>query len=163
MHADDLQIRKVSRSDCRLLWMWVNEPEAIANFFSSRAIPWEEHVQWFETKIHDPNCHIFIGVRADGEIGQVRFEVSHEEAEVSISVDRRWRGQGNGERLLELGIEALLRETRVRRIHSHVKPSNRSSLRLFEQCGFVHIDKVPFKGEEALHLAFERGSKDHGG
>ena len=47
-----LSLRQVREDDCRLLWEWANDPEVRAVSFLSEPILWDQHVQWFKSKIN---------------------------------------------------------------------------------------------------------------
>ena len=89
-------------------------------------------------------------------IGQVRFEVSAEEAVVSICLDEAWRGEGYGTEVLRLATERVFGRSSVRVIHAYVKEDNRASIRAFLKAGFVERGFTRVQGQRAVHLVLER-------
>lgn len=131
-------IRPATFQDCALIWRWANDPTVRQASFSAAPIPWADHEQWFTLKLADPNCRLFIAEENDRPIGQVRFEIADDQAEVHIAVSADARGLGYGTRLLSEACRRIFSEERpVQRVVAHVKPDNAASLRLFERVGFV--------------------------
>ena len=84
----EIWLRPAGAEDCRLIWEWANEPTVRSASFSTEAIPWERHQQWFAAKLNDPGCAFFIGVNESGvPIGQLRCDMSDRTAVISISLD----------------------------------------------------------------------------
>ncbi len=148
-----LTLRPVRREDCALLWKWANDPTVREVSFSLDPIPWEKHVYWFESKLADPLCLIFIGVSQNDEpIGQVRFELSdNDKAEIHVVIDESYRGQGYGSKLIDLAVTELFRNTSVQSVNAFVKSTNHASMRAFEKAGFKKIGAVTIKRCESLH------------
>ena len=150
-----LRLRLVREDDCKLLWEWVNDPEARAVSFSSAPIPWEHHVQWFKVKL---NCIFYIAInKNDVSIGQVRYDIESDEAVVSISIDRKFRNQGYGSNLIELASQKLFHDLDViTRINAYIKPGNQASIRAFVKAGFQSIGTTTVHGNQAIRLVIDR-------
>jgi UDP-2,4-diacetamido-2,4,6-trideoxy-beta-L-altropyranose hydrolase len=149
-----LQIRKARPEDCELLWYWANEPTTRSYSFSSRPITWAEHTAWFERKMKDPNCLIYIGIKPQNiPMGQIRFDrQDNYQAEISISLVPHERGCGHGRLLIEMALDELFRHTPVYIVHAHIKPQNIASIRAFEKAGFQRLDDNMLNGNEmGLH------------
>lgn len=157
LEAKVLRLRSVCEGDCRLLWEWANEPEVRAASFSSESIPWEHHVKWFESKLNKPDCIFYIAINQDNApIGSVRYELEHDEAVISISIDRKFRNQGYGSTLIQLASEKLFQVSEIERIHAYIKPSNESSIRAFIKGGFQNMGTTAVRGQQAIHLVRQR-------
>jgi UDP-2,4-diacetamido-2,4,6-trideoxy-beta-L-altropyranose hydrolase len=88
----------------------------------------------------------------DKPIGQVRFDILDDKyAEISISLDGNHRGRGYGTLLINLGVEALLRQTPVKAIHAWIKPYNIASCKAFEKAQFKKLTEEVIKDHPALH------------
>jgi UDP-2,4-diacetamido-2,4,6-trideoxy-beta-L-altropyranose hydrolase len=148
-----LKLRPVCRNDCELLWKWANDPEVRMASFSSEPIPWGQHVEWFNRRIDDPNCLIYIALNSQNvPIGQVRYDIDSNDAIISISVDDQFRNQGYGSVIIKKSCEDLFCTTAVQAIHAYVKSSNETSARAFRKAGFKDINTKTIKGCQALHL-----------
>ncbi|NEO24427.1 GNAT family N-acetyltransferase [Moorena sp. SIO4A5] len=164
MHLQDqkLRLRAVREDDCELLWQWVNEPQVRASAFSSTTIPWDDHVQWFRSKLADPSCYIFIAQNANQvDIGQIRFDCRYDgNAEVDLSLASDQRGLGYGSRLIEIGIKQLFQQTAtIHCVHAYIKLDNLASMRAFERAGFQKLQVESIKGHPALHYRYSRDVK----
>ena len=154
---NDLTIRRAEPGDCRLFWEWANEPGVRHASFDSTAIPWETHEAWFEAKVADPACRLFVIQTASGSpVGQVRFELEADTAVVGISVASDLRGKGYARQGLRLAVEALFQNQDIREIVAYIKPENRASQRLFESTGFRHEGAGTVKGQPALRMRLQR-------
>jgi UDP-2,4-diacetamido-2,4,6-trideoxy-beta-L-altropyranose hydrolase len=121
--------------------------------FSTETFPYEEHVKWLETKLDDQNCWFYIAENSNQDsVGQIRFELKGREAYISISLDRKFRGQGHGARVIELAARALLASTDAKTIHAYIKKDNTASLAAFRKAGFSPEPSVLVNNQPADHL-----------
>ena len=152
-----LRLRPVREDDCRLLWEWANDPEARAVSFSSEPIAWEQHVEWFESKLKDPRCIFYIAMNSDGlPIGQVRYDLDGNEAVISISIDQRFRGKGYGSTIIWLASQKLFEVSDVTVIHAYVRQSNPASARAFVKAGFRNMGMRRIREHQAIHLVLQK-------
>ncbi|WP_376797504.1 UDP-2,4-diacetamido-2,4,6-trideoxy-beta-L-altropyranose hydrolase [Thermogemmatispora sp.] len=157
MKGERLRLREVEEGDCKLLWEWANDPEVRAASFSQRNIPWDEHVEWFQRKISDPNYLMYIGVdKDDSSIGLVRFSIRKKVAEISVAVDKSKRGLGYGSSLIKSAVEKACQHKEIDVVRAYIKPSNLGSIRAFEKAGFRKIGTVVRKEQIAVQYLFER-------
>jgi len=152
-----VNVRRVSKDDGELLWRWANDPHVRAMSFSQEPIPWDVHVQWFEKKLQDPSCHLFLFTNSLGApVGQVRFDLDDKEAELHVSVDSMYRGQGYGSTIIRLAVEELMSVAPIRQVHAFVRPENQSSVRAFERASFRPMSNASRSGLEAIHLTLTK-------
>lgn len=150
---ESLRLRRAKESDCLQVWEWANAPDVRAVSFSSEPIPWENHVQWFRSKLTDQNCLYYIAVNSDDQpVGQIRFDVKNKEAVISISLDITSRGKGYGSKLIHKASEYLQKNTKVDLIHAWVKQGNESSLRAFTKAGYKMMTAESIQGQQAAHF-----------
>jgi UDP-2,4-diacetamido-2,4,6-trideoxy-beta-L-altropyranose hydrolase len=151
------KIRKYCEDDCKLLWKWANDPNVRKFSFYHEYIPWENHLEWFKSKLKNQDCIIYIALNdKDKPIGQIRFEISKEEANISISLDCRFRGMGYGHKLIMISSEKIFNSSEVKIIHSYVKLNNIASLQAFERAGYKKIGKKIIQKQEASHLIYNK-------
>jgi RimJ/RimL family protein N-acetyltransferase len=158
MRASLLTIRPVAESDCRRLWHWTNDPAVRRSAFCQTRIPWDKHVQWFEKKLNDDMCRIYIAENADGvPIGQVRFDRRDDgDAEIDVNVAPDQRGRGYGGQLLIKSAEAYFGETEVPAVHALVKTDNQASEKSFRNAGFTHLGVEQSHGIPVFHFVLKR-------
>ena len=135
-----IYLRNVSENDIDLLFAWANDPLVRANSFSTEPIPYEDHKKGFSDLINDEDRRQYILMEDDEAAGQIRFNISGEEAEIGYSVSPEKRGCGYGQILLELA-KTKLKEDRpeVTKLIGRVKKGNRASEACFEKCGFAKV------------------------
>ncbi|MGQ0612336.1 MAG: UDP-2,4-diacetamido-2,4,6-trideoxy-beta-L-altropyranose hydrolase [Planctomycetaceae bacterium] len=159
MLGEELMLRRVRESDCRLLWEWANDAGTRSASFSRASIPWEEHLAWFRRKTSAPDCIFFVALDREAQpVGQVRYDLAGEEAVMSVSVARERRGEGLGPRLISLASRRLFRETEAARILALVKEENRASGGAFLKAGFGLAGRQRVGECESLRLLLERSS-----
>lgn len=157
MKHKTVRLRRVIDSDCRLLWVWANDPEVRKNAFNQQPINLDSHKRWFSGKRSSPTCYHYIAINAeDIPVGQIRFDCTGERAEIDISVDKKYRGMGLGHDILQRGIELVFSESPCNTAHAYVKAENISSAELFQHSGFVSTGKGEFKGSEVYEFIYPR-------
>ncbi|WP_179051282.1 UDP-2,4-diacetamido-2,4,6-trideoxy-beta-L-altropyranose hydrolase [Nostoc sp. TCL26-01] len=148
-----LKLRSVSIEDCELLWQWANDPEVRVASFSSEFIGWEEHLQWFKSKLNSPNCIFYIALNEHNiPIGQIRYEIEAREAVISISIAQQFRHQGYGSYLIELAQKQIFKNIHIVKIHAYIKQNNQASIRTFTKTGFQIVETVLKQEKQAIHL-----------
>jgi RimJ/RimL family protein N-acetyltransferase len=135
--AEELRLRPASPSDVASLFGWVNDPEARRQSLNSEPIAWSEHVAWFDERIGDARCHIFILETPAGlPVGQIRFDLRDQDrVRLSYLLDPVVRGRHWATRLVRLGI-AELRKRGEFHIDAEVRTGNAASRKVFERLGF---------------------------
>ena len=153
-----LRLRPVSDKDCKLIWYWSNEPTTRKASFQTALISWEDHTQWFQQKLQDLDCYFWIAMNEqDQPIGQVRLEaISPQVAQISISIDTKYRRNGFGTHLLTLGVQTFLSQTQFLSISAWIKSDNLASCQMFEKVDFIKIGSEYRGGELAVHYQFSR-------
>ncbi len=130
-------IRKAGPEDLMKAFEWVNDPELRRQSFNPELVPLEAHVKWFNKKLQDSSTYIYIFVYKDVAVAQIRFDVE-DEAVISYSIDKSYRGRGWGELVVRRGIEMFQRELNATtKIVGYVKRENEGSKRIFENLGFI--------------------------
>ena len=158
MMGEKLRLREVCDKDCRLLWEWANDPVVQASAFTPNPISWDEHVSWFQRKIVEPNCLIYIIMDEHGEpVGQVRFDTdSQGSAEINISIDAKERKKGYGSDALKLACQYALQACNIEKVLAHIKKDNKASIRAFTRAGFIDKGLEDFKGHKAVEMMWEQ-------
>jgi UDP-2,4-diacetamido-2,4,6-trideoxy-beta-L-altropyranose hydrolase len=157
MRAAVLRMLPVTVAHRTLLWQWVNDPQTRAASFNSEPIGWDEHVSWLDGKLADPRSALLLGVDGQGRpVGHVRFDRSGSEATISVHVDPALRGKAWGSALILRACEEAAAGDGA--VHAYVKAGNWASERAFLRAGFVAVGAASVRGQEALHLSFQRGS-----
>jgi len=157
IRGEDLRLRHVQEKDCRQLWEWANDPAVRPVSFATEPISWERHLEWFNSKLCDPNAVLYLVVDSGGlPAGQVRFQMDKIRAAVSISLAPQFRGKGYGEVVLKKATDDLFRTTAVTQIDAYVKPNNTASLGLFARAGYARESVEMIRRQQAIHFVLEK-------
>ena len=157
MQAREIRLRPVGPDDAELLLQWANEAGVRRQAFHRQVIDDDEHWRWFQRRLCDGGCRIFVGEYGPGQaLGQVRFEQNCPgEAVVSISLDRSFRGRGLAPILLEAAMEEVQEEVEI--FHAYIRPDNRPSRRLFESLGYRLQGPAQIAGNRGVHYIYQGG------
>ena len=141
----NLYLRKVSYSDMDLLYEWANDSDTRLNSFSSAAIPYEVHTQWFKDKLDSDSVLLLIYHHGDENIGQVRIELSADTARLSCSISPSHRSKGYGYKMLLLAEEKVKREYgTVNCLLGEVKNENIPSLQMMRRLNYSEEQEPGF-------------------
>jgi RimJ/RimL family protein N-acetyltransferase len=137
--AERVILRPATTGDCERVHAWANDPVTRAVSFSSAAIPYAEHVEWFEQQLRRADRNLLIA-EADGlAIAVVRLDRAPEherECIISLNVAPEARGRGLGVATLQAASPYAARLGFVR-IRALVRPDNAASVRAFARAGYV--------------------------
>jgi UDP-2,4-diacetamido-2,4,6-trideoxy-beta-L-altropyranose hydrolase len=157
--TEDLELREATAGDCRLVWEWANDQETRRVSFRTEPIPWDSHVEWYRSKLADSRCRLYIAMNgAKSPVGQVRYDLEGDEAAISVSVDRRYRGLGYGGRLIRLGCDKLFETSPVRAVRAYVKEENEVSKRAFLAAGFLPEGSEQIRGSWVTRFSLARAT-----
>lgn len=138
-----INLRITRPEDSSLVWLWANDPEARRVSFQTAPIPWQDHLQWFSRKLADPDCVYFIVENQYRHpLGQIRFDLTGQEATVSVSLDPAFRGIGLGARLIVLGCQKFSEIMGGLGFRAMIKKCNAVSIRAFQKAGFQIVEDI---------------------
>ncbi|HEX7809072.1 MAG TPA: GNAT family N-acetyltransferase [Thermoanaerobaculia bacterium] len=151
----ELALREATLADADLLREWRNDPIVRQNSFTQDVIAPDTHRAWLERKLAaNSGTKIWI-LTSDGEpAGQVRYDRDGDVAEVSVSIDGRFRGAGFGVAILTMSAPRACAEFGVREIRALVKLTNAPSLAAFTRAGFVRGADVDVHGDASASFAW---------
>lgn len=136
--AETLKLKKVEISECDNLFKWRNHPDVRKHSFNTKVISWQEHKEWFYSKIKDPNTKIYVATLGKDKIGVIRFEIEDDSAKVSVNLNPDFLGKGLGSKIIKLGTKKFLQEAKVRKgIAAEIKEDNIASKKVFSKAGYV--------------------------
>ncbi len=99
-------IRNADLSDLQDIFEWRNDPFSRSMFLSSEVVSLNQHIDWYQRSLKNPNRRIYIGSINELKVGMVRFDFdkSTQKSEVSINLNPSLRGKGFGFQLLSKSI-----------------------------------------------------------
>lgn len=151
-----LKFRKVVEGDMSTVYDWVNEPEVRKYSYTKSEIRWEDHLQWFKTKVNDLHCHYFIAEIDSAPVAQIRFDFSEEDQGYILSylIGKNWRGKGLAGFVLTKGILKLKELQSVSKIVGYVQNSNIPSIKVFDRAGFQKKETLKYPDSCKFELSF---------
>ena len=149
-------LRKVQKEDIEQIFAWANDPDARNFSTNTKLITWDEHIVWFEAKLHDINSFFYILTDdKDSKMGTIRFDRKGNQFILSYSIAKAYRGQGLGAEIITLGLDKLKIEVEISiEVIAFVKDTNAASFNIFSKLHFEKIKEELINNE--LFFIFEK-------
>jgi RimJ/RimL family protein N-acetyltransferase len=140
--------RVLQDSDVQLYFDWANDPSVRQNSYHSKTISLQEHTDWFNRKVKDPNCLMLLFFdHLEHPIGQVRIQSDEDQrAVIGISNDPLYRGKGYASIMIQKATDVFLKENPTTTILAYIKTQNQASVKAFESAGFKLTDTITYEG-----------------
>lgn len=139
MPTNNISLRIATIDDAETYFDWANDASVRQQSFSSQLIQWEDHKKWFQKKILDQNCLMYVLEDNSKPIGQIRFDILDGIARIDYSLGKDMRGKGLGKTLIDRGVY-LASKSKNLTFQAEVKEQNIVSAKVFARCGFKEID-----------------------
>lgn len=148
-----ISFRKAVEEDMALYFNWTNDPAVRSNSYNSDSISYENHINWFQSKVKDDNCLMLVFQNHDHQdIGQVRIQKSKENtAIIGVSTDENHRGKGYASKMIALATEYFLSKNPDICISAYIKLENPASAKAFEKAGFVLKETLQYENTDSFH------------
>ncbi len=140
-----MEYRKATIADLLLYFTWVNDEDVVNNSIQQRKITLEEHTQWFEKAVQDPDKLLLVFSEEKIPAGQVRIEKKDGENVLTISLDKAFRNKGHAKKLL---LDSCREFTKSKKepVQAYVNESNTASSKSFLKSGFTSNGQVKING-----------------
>lgn len=130
-------LKKAEWLDVDLLFKWTNDKEVRANSFRSGEIFYETHTEWYRDCLQNNNTEIYLCYLDAEPIGQVRLKFTSNDAQISYSISKEYRGKGFGKIIIQLiETEVINNRPEIKNLFGSVKIDNIASQRVFESLGY---------------------------
>ena len=148
-----LAVRLAKLDDCVEFFNWANDPAVREQSLSTSTIQWPDHKKWFAEKISSSSSEMYVLEASGLPVGQVRFDLIGDCAEIDYSLDRITRGRGWSPTLLEKSIEGF-RRRQSKPLRAVVKNSNALSRNALLKVGFQESAslKLPLFAEHQFYI-----------
>lgn len=157
IRASSIQFRSAAEGDCEQIWKWANHPDVRRVSFSTKEIPWKDHVKWFQSKKLDPRTKIWIAESEDHTpLGELRCDRENDAATLSIIVDPQHQKKGYGTAMICKAVKELFQDTSIKTLQAYVKPVNEASARAFQKAGFENQGQTMIQGSKASYFLLRR-------
>jgi len=132
-----IALRPAVMDDCYDVYGWRNAEETRRHIFDSELIPPDIHRKWFCSVLENPNRVLLVGEIDREPVGVLRYDISGQEALISVYRVPGRREEGIGSHLIRCG-SVWLREhhPQIRIITAEIIRDNVASVRAFESAGF---------------------------
>lgn len=144
MSQGKLYLRPAVMEDKEMLFRWRNDPICRKNSVNTDRIEFNSHCLWLSEKLSSSKCDIFICMKQDIPIGQVRVDYEGKVGKISYSIAHEFRGAGYGFRVLELLEEKEKGKGNLHMLCALVKKNNIASMRCFQMLGYNKANKGDF-------------------
>lgn len=150
---DHISYRRPTGDDVELYYNWANDPTVRSNSYASETIPYENHVNWFNLKLKDENCYMFLFQNHDNQnIGQVRIQKTDAtSAIIGISTDENHRGKGYATKMIAIASDAFLAKNPEICISAYIKLNNPASSKAFEKAGYSMLEMLQYEKVDSFH------------
>lgn len=95
-------LRVATIQDAEVVLEWRNDKASRENSFSKGIIDLDSHMKWYQRKLQDDNCYLYILMDNDERIGQVRIDLVNGIGEISYMIAPEKRGNGYGKAIISL-------------------------------------------------------------
>lgn len=138
-----LSFRKIKHSDKLLLFNWVNDEYSLKNSIHNEPISWEDHQNWFDKKLKNPNTLFYI-FQFFSPVGVVRLDNYSNAYRISFSVDKNYRRRGLGNNMIKTILKLNPNQAYIAEVLSENTPSHK----IFLKNNFIFQDKFKKNGQE---------------
>ncbi|MCH7412068.1 GNAT family N-acetyltransferase [Belliella sp. R4-6] len=136
----NLYLKKATIDDANSTYRWATDAKVRNYSFNKDLIEFDEHYNWFVSKIHDQSCYYFILCLGGQKIGSIRVDVNFKfnEGLISYLIDSRFHGKGFGKVILKLLEERILSDLSLKSfvLKGLVMHENIASVRIFEKLNY---------------------------
>ena len=129
-----MYLRKATIDDAMDILAWRNDPQTRAASFNKEEIDTDSHLKWFEGKLADENCELFILTDGEKKLGHIRVDINDNTGTISYMINPTHRGKGYGTEMIRL-LDAAV-DKRVSVLSALVEKDNAASQKCFERNGY---------------------------
>jgi len=154
--TNDIILRRATLADMWDLYKLSNSPEVRAVSFHQDPITREEHEKWYQNKLSDDNCIMFVITNNDRDfVGSIRFDkTSTQECIVSILINQQFRGRGVGTQAIKEASKIIMNNSPTCRIKARILKNNIGSLKSFLRAGYQESTQPSSENNEPIELIF---------
>jgi len=151
-----IHFRLANESDTNLYFDWANDELVRKNSFNQNPIVYENHVNWFHSKLNSKDCFFYLFLNeVNIPVGQVRIDKTGSEIITGISIDKAFRGKSLGLEMLLQSTEDYLKKYPTAEIVAYIKVENTASYTIFKKAGFGD-EKIVTEPEGKSYKLFKR-------
>jgi RimJ/RimL family protein N-acetyltransferase len=135
--SPEIELRLAGPDDMRNIYEWRNHIDVRKYSRDRHEIDFDQHQRWFANVMRDPGRVLLVASVAARDVGVLRYDITGDQAEVSIFLAPGESTKGYGAAMLDAGEKYLANHHAVIKvIVAETLPENRASQRLFESRGY---------------------------
>ncbi len=136
-----ITLRSAVWEDAEFLLSLRNDPLVCSQSIQARSVGRQEHLEWFKETLQRNDVKLFIILDNGVPVGQVRYDLKHDGALVSMAINDGHRGKGLGAQALKQTSQKIFFLPEVKVLKALIKEDNKASLRCFESTGFCPVGR----------------------
>lgn len=121
---DAITLRPATSADREMVFRWRNDPSVIVRGSWNRGVEWEEHEKWFAETVLGDRRRLFIILRGENAIGQIRFDRQEPDCVISVYLLPSFTGRGWGSKAIQVGSQIIFETWKVDRLIACVRCDN---------------------------------------
>jgi spore coat polysaccharide biosynthesis protein SpsF len=146
-----IRFRFAEENDADLYYKWANDPVVRTNSYNQEKISYEDHIKWFNARIHSADCLFYLFLDDNVPAGQVRI-MKGKETIIGISIDEKFRGRSMGSIMLNMATDDYFTKYPGSTITAYIKTENTPSFNIFKKAGFKDEEIVEVQGCKSYKL-----------
>ena len=136
-NMSEILLRPVTTEDADIILKWRNDAATRENSFSKDVISHEDHMKWFDKKMADENCFMYMLTDDGVPVGHIRIDKEKNIGEISYMTAPDKRGKGYG-KLIICECEKVLPDS-IRVLVGIIIKENTPSGKCFIANGYTEI------------------------
>lgn len=136
-------LRICNRDDLNIIYKLRNDTDVRKNAFNIKYISYKEHYEWYIDSLQRKNRIMYLLINKDVVIGQIRLDIADQKALISYSIQVDRRGQGYGNKILEL-IKNEMIHYNILSLEAFVKKENIASRKAFSNNAFFEYEEEDY-------------------
>ena len=149
----EISFKNADRSDLKFLFNLANDETVRKTSFTQHAINFDEHTKWFTNMLNKKNIFFIIHYN-NSKCGYIRFNTNHGKSEISIAIDKKFRGKGLGKKILREACLKTIYETDIKKITASVKLENTPSISIFSKAFFTRLPDTYYRNGHVANFIF---------
>lgn len=136
-----LKLEPADQGDLNITFEWAKDSQVRKYAFNKSDINFEEHRNWFLTKLSDNHCSYWILKEGVKKIGSIRIDYNSDFTIgiISYLIDPRCHGKGFGAKIIKLLEEEVIETNNSRKqleLIGYVIPENLASISIFRKLNY---------------------------
>ena len=127
-----------TENDIQFVFSLANDKDVRKMSFQQHTITWHEHTKWFHNMLIKKNPFL-IALYKNKKCGYIRFNNTCNESEITIAIDKAYRGKHLAKHILREACLKIVHESPIKHIQASIKSENVPSLSTFEKAYFTYL------------------------